>query len=73
MLNIQKYMFVLKLHCTLHSKCRKVLRAARRATWKTSYQLPKGHATPHAQYLAIPTDKMLCIDRQSWNIQLSQL
>lgn len=66
MLNIQKCMFVLQLHCTLHS-----------AAWESSVSGANSHAgtqlsssqrphDPQAQYSVIPTHQMLCSDWQCW-------
>lgn len=66
MLNIQKCMFVLQLHCTLHSAAWES--AVSRANSHTGTQLSSSQRphSPQAQHSLIPAHQMLCSDWQCW-------
>lgn len=69
MLNIQKCMFVLQLHCTLHSAAWES--TVSRANSHTGTQLSSSQRphNPQAQHSVIPTHQMLCSDWQCWETQ----
>lgn len=71
MLNIQKCMFVLELHCTLHSALCSVgehCEQSQQSRWDPAIIFPKA-TQPKAHYPVIPPHQMLCSDWHCWKTQ----
>lgn len=66
MLNIQKCMFVLQLHCTLHSAAWESTVSGASSHTGTQLSSPQRPHSPQAQYSVIPTHQVLCSDWQCW-------
>lgn len=66
MLNIQKCMFVLQLHCTLHSAAWESAVSGANSHTGTQLSSSQRPYNPQAQCSVIPTHQTLCSDWQCW-------